>query len=60
MPTELSDTELRIANRTIPIIAGLESPEILQQEEKNEPNRSKAESRQIDSESPSESHPINA
>ena len=32
---DLSGTESRIANRTIPRIAGLESPEILQREAKN-------------------------
>ena len=55
-----SGTESRIMNRTIPRIAGLESPEIPQREAKNESNRSKVESRKIDSESPSESHPNNA
>ena len=48
--SDLSGTESRIANRTIPGIAGLESREIPQREAKNEPNRSKAESRKIDSE----------
>ena len=43
------------------LIAGLESPELPQRESKNEPNRRNTESRKkIDSESPSESHPINA
>ena len=54
----LSGTESRIANRTIPGIAGLESPEI--EKRKYELNRSKVESQKIDSESPSESHPIKA
>ena len=54
----LSGTESRIANRTIRRIAGLKSPESLQREAKNDSNRSKVESRKIDSESPSESHPI--
>ena len=57
---ELRGTESRIANRTIPRIAGPESPEIRQREAQSESNRSKVESRKIDSESPSESHPINA
>ena len=56
---KLSGTESRIANRTIPGIAGLESPEIPQRETKIESNRSKVESRKIDSESPSESHDSN-
>ena len=49
-----------LANCTLPRIAGLESPEILQREAKKKLSRSKVESRNIDSESPSESHPINA
>ena len=59
MRVELSGTESRIANRTIPRIAGLESTEIPQREAKHELNRNKVEARKIDSESPSESHPIN-
>ena len=50
----------RIANRTIPRIVGVESPEIPQREYKKESNRSEVESRKVDSESPSESHPIDA
>ena len=57
----LNGTESRIANRTIPRIVGLQSPEIPQREaKKKKSNRSKTESQKIDSESPSESHPINA
>ena len=56
----LNGTKSRSVNRTIPGIAGLMSPEILQREAKNELNRSKVESQKIDSESPSESHPIDA
>ena len=51
---DLSGTESRIANRTIPRIAGLESPEIPQREAEKESNRSKVESQKIDSESPYE------
>ena len=58
--TYLSGTESRITNRTIPRIVGLESPDVPQREAKNGANRSKAESPKIDSESPSELHPINA
>ena len=47
---DLSST--RIANRTIPRIAGMGSPEIQQREDQNEWNRSKVESRNVDSESP--------
>ena len=47
----LSGTESRIANRAIPRIAGLESKEILQREAENESNRSKVESRKVNSES---------
>ena len=36
------------------------TPEVPQREAKNESNRSKVESRKIDSESPSESRPANA
>ena len=57
---DLSGTESRIANRTIPRFTGLESQEIPQGEAKNESNLSKTESRKIDSELPSESRPINA
>ena len=56
----LSGTESRIENHTIPRIAGLESPDIPRREEKDESNRNKEESRKSNSESPSESHPINA
>ena len=53
-------SESRIANRTISEIAGLESPESPQQEAKHESNRCEVELQKIDSESPSESHLINA
>ena len=61
--SDLSGTESRIANRTIPRIAGLilKWAKIQQREaKKKEPNRSKVELWRIDSESSSESHPINA
>ena len=43
MPLDLSGRESRIANRTIPRIAGLGSPEIPQRETISESNRNKAE-----------------
>ena len=52
--------ESRIVNRAVPRTARLESPEILQREAKNELNRSKVGSQEIDSESLSKSYPINA
>ena len=56
---DLSGTESRIANRTIPKIAGPELPEITQREAEYGSNRSKVESGKIDSESPSESQSTN-
>ena len=42
---DLSGTESRIANRTIPRIAGPESPEIRSEKQNNESNRSQVENR---------------
>ena len=56
----LSGTESRIANRTIPRIAGRNRQKFRNEKQNNESNRGKVESRKIDSESPSESHPNNA
>ena len=58
--TKLSGTESRIANRTIPSIAGRNRQKFRSEKQKIESNRSKVESRKIESESPFESHPNNA
>ena len=57
---KLSGTESRIANRTVPRIAGRNRQKFRRKKQKVESNRSKVESRKIDSESPSESHPNKA
>ena len=57
----LSGTESQIANRTIPReLQAWNCQKFCSEKQTNESNRTKAESRNIDSESPSESHPINA
>ena len=57
---ELSGTESRIANRTIPSIVGRNRQNFRSKEQKNESNRGKVESQKINIESPSKSHPNNA
>ena len=53
---DLSGTESRIANRTIPRIAGRNRQKFHSEKQNIEPNRSKVASRKTDSESSSESH----